>query len=108
MYHNYIKEDYGSKRKFSKFDGDNAFEKYILKKLKESEKYAQFVDNSDAFVSFLAHEISLDDHHGLFQVIGERIGLGKESLMRDVICGLVLFYGEEFEGIRKFIERKII
>jgi hypothetical protein len=41
----------------------------------------------------------------LFGVIGEEIGLSEESVMRDVIRGLILFYGEGFEGIRGFIEK---
>jgi len=92
---------------FTKFAGDNAPEKYMLEKLKENEEYARFVDDSDAFVSFIAHEIELGDHHGLFRVIGEEIGLGEDAVMRDVVRGLVLFYGEGFERIVKFIERKL-
>jgi predicted ATPase len=83
-----------TKALFSKFAGDNAPEKYMLEKLKENEEYARYVDDSDAFVSFIAHEIELGDHHGLFRVIGNEIGLGEDAVMRDVVRGLSLFYGE--------------
>jgi predicted ATPase len=92
-----------SKELFAKFAGDNAPEKYMLAKLKENEEYVRFVDNSDEFVSFIQHEISLSDHHGLFGVIGNVIGLNEESVMRDVVKGLVLFYGGEFDIIREFL-----
>jgi hypothetical protein len=61
------------------------------------------VDDSDAFVSFIAHEISLSDHHGLFRVIGEVVGLGEDMVMMRVVGGLVQFYGGEFDIIREFI-----
>ena len=48
---------------FSKFAGDNAPEKYMLERLKESEDFARYVDDSDEFVSFIDCEISLSDHH---------------------------------------------
>ncbi|NEW60686.1 ATP-binding protein [Sulfurovum sp. bin170] len=89
---------------FAKFVGDNAPEKYMLEKLKENEAYARFVDDSDVFVVFIADEICLGDHHGLFRVIGEEIGLSEESVMRDVVRGLVQFYQEGFRKIKKFIE----
>ena len=62
------------------------------------------MDDSDAFVSFIAHEISLYDHHGLFRGIGEVIGLSEEMVMIKVVEGLLLFYGGEFEKIKKFIK----
>jgi len=96
-----------SRELFCKFAGDNAPEKFMWEKLKENEAYARYVDDSDEFVSFLANEISLSDHHGLFRVIGERIGLGEENVMRDVIRGLLLFYGEGFEEVKKLIEEKL-
>jgi hypothetical protein len=43
----------------------------------------------------------------LFGVIGGEIGLSEESVMRDVIRGLILFYGVEFEGIREFIKKRV-
>ncbi len=94
-----------SKVLFSKFAGDNAPEKYMLEKLKESEDFARYVDNSDEFVAFIANEISLNDHHGLFWVIGDKIGLGEESVMFRVVEGLVLFFGGEFSNIKMFIEK---
>jgi len=92
-----------TKALFTKFAGDNSPEKYMLEKLKENEDYARFVDDSDSFVSFIAHEIELGDHHGLFRVIGEEIGLGEDGVMRDVVRGLVLFYGMGFDIIREFL-----
>jgi predicted ATPase len=92
------------KKMFMNLPGDNAPEKYMLEKLKENEAFARYVDDSDAFVSFIAHEISLNDHHGLFRVIGEVVGLDEEGVMRDVVKGLVLFFGEGFEGIKNFIK----
>jgi len=59
------------------------------------------------FVSFLAHEISLNDHHGLFRVIGEKIGLGEEISRMRVVDGVVRFYFDEFDKILEFIERHI-
>ncbi len=69
---------------FSKFAGDNAPEKYMLERLKESEGFARYVDDSDEFVSFIACEISLSE-----------------------LDGLVLFFGGEFERIREFIGGKL-
>jgi len=40
----------------------------------------------------------------LFRVVGDKIGLGEEGVMR----GLVLFYREDFEGIRDFIGKGLI
>ena len=88
---------------FSKFSGDNAPEKFILEKLKSSEAYVRSIDDSEAFCSFIANEIALDDHHGLFRVIAKEIGLGEELVRMRVIDGLVRFFGGEFEGIREFV-----
>jgi len=93
-----------SKELFAKFAGDNAPEKYMLSKLKENEDYARFVDDSDDFVLFIANEIELNDHHKLFRVIGEEIGLGEEHVRMKVVEGLVLFYSESFIFIIKFIK----
>jgi hypothetical protein len=93
------------KKMFMNLPGDNAPEKYMLEKLKENEAFARHVDDSDAFVSFIVNEISLSDHHGLFRVIGDEVGLGEDSVLRDVVKGLVLFFGGEFEGIMKFLNK---
>ena len=58
------------KKMFINLPGDNAPEKYMLERLKESEDFARYVDDSDEFVSFIANEIFLGDHHGLFRVVG--------------------------------------
>jgi len=79
----------------------------MLEKLKENEAYARYVDDSDEFVSFLAHEISLSDYHGLFRVIGERIGLGEEISRMRVVDGVVRFYLDEFRGVVEFLERSL-
>jgi len=94
-----------SQELFCKFAGDNAPEKFMLEKLQENEAYARYVDDSDEFVSFLAHEISLSDHHGLFRVIGEKIGLGEENSRMRVVDGVVRFYFDEFRGVVEFLER---
>jgi len=96
-----------SRELFCKFAGDNAPEKFMLEKLKEKEAYARFVDDSDEFVSFLANEISLSDHHGLFRVIGEKIGLGEEISRMRIVDGVVRFYLDEFEEVKKIIEKEI-
>ncbi|MBU1668339.1 ATP-binding protein [bacterium] len=88
---------------FSKFPGDNAPEKFILEKLKSSEEYVRSIDDSEAFCSFIANEISLGDHHGLFRVIAGEIGLSEELAKMRVIDGLVRFFGGEFEGVLGFI-----
>jgi len=76
-----------------------------LEKLQEeNEAYARYVDDSDEFVSFLAHEISLSDHHGLFRVIGEKIGLGEEITRMRVVDGVVRFYFDAFRGVVEFLE----
>ena len=93
---------------FFKFAGDNAPEKYMLERLKESEDFARYVDDSDEFVSFIDCEISLSDHHGLFRVVGKFVGLSEEIVMFRVVEGVGLFFGGEFEGIREFINRKIL
>ena len=92
------------KKMFINLPGDNAPEKYMLERLKESEDFARYVDDSDEFVSFIDCEIFLSDHHGLFRVIGEFVGLSEEIVMRDVVRGLVMFYQEDFERILKFVE----
>ncbi|CAA6818861.1 MAG: Conserved domain protein [uncultured Sulfurovum sp.] len=84
-----------SKKFFAKFPGDNAPEKFILAKLKGSEEYVRSVDDSDEFCSFIANEISLEDHHGLFRVIATEIGLSEELAKMRVIDGLVRFFGGE-------------
>jgi len=89
---------------FSKFPGDNAPEKFILAKLKSSEEYVRSVDDSDEFCSFIANEIALDDHHGLFRVIATEIGLSEELAKMRVIDGLARFFGGEFEGVKEFIK----
>ncbi|HFU74841.1 MAG TPA: ATP-binding protein [Arcobacter sp.] len=89
---------------FSKFPGDNAPEKFILKKLKSSEEYVRSIDNSDEFCSFIANEIALDDHHNLFRVIATEIGVGEELAKVRVVDGLVRFFGGDFEGILEFVE----
>ena len=96
-----------SKVLFSKFAGDNAPEKYMLERLKESEDFARYVDDSDEFVSFIDCEISLSDHHGLFRVVGEFVGLSEEIVRFRVVEGVVLFFGGEFEGIREFIKKEL-
>ena len=75
---------------FAKFTGDNAPEKYMLERLKE-------------FVSFIANEIFLSDHHGLFWVVGEKIRLREEGVMKDVVRGLFKFYQYDFDEVEKFI-----
>ena len=37
------------------------------------------------------------------QFIGDNIGLGKDSVMRDVVRGLVRFYPKEFDIIREIL-----
>jgi len=66
-----------------------------------------YVDDSDEFVSFLAHEISLSDHHGLFRVIRERIGLGEEISWMRVVDGLVRFYLDAFRGVIEFVKKDL-
>jgi len=92
---------------FSKFPGDNAPEKFILEKLKSSEEYVRNIDDSDEFCSFIANEIALDDHHGLFRVIAGEIGLGEGIVRMRVIDGLVRFFGGEFEGVREFVGERL-
>jgi len=96
-----------SKAMFSKFAGDNAPEKFMLEKLKESEEFVRYVDDSDEFVNFIKNEISLDDHHNLFRAIGNFLGLSEESAMGYVIRGLMSFFGGEFEGAREFVEEGV-
>ena len=64
----------------------------------------KILHDSDEFVAFIANEISLGDHHGLFWVIGKKIGLEEDSAMRDVIKGLFQFYREDFDEVEKIIE----
>jgi len=45
------------------------------------------------FVSFIAHEIEL--------------GLGEKSVMRNVVWGLSLFYGEGFDYVREFVKKNL-
>ena len=76
------------KKMFINLPGDNAPEKYMLERLKESEDFARYVDDSDEFVAFIANEISLSDHHGLFRVVE----------------GLFEFFGGEFDIIIEFVK----
>jgi len=55
-------------------------------------------------VMSLSPEISLSDHHGLFRVIGEKIGLGEENSRMRVVDGVVRFYLDEFRGVVEFLE----
>jgi len=65
------------------------------------------VNDSEVVCSFIANEIALDDHHGLFRVITGEIGLSEGIVRMRIIDGLVRFFGGEFEGIKKFILRGI-
>ncbi len=76
----------------------------MLEKPKESEDFARYVDNSDAFVSFIACEVSLSDHHGLFRVVGEFVGLREEIVMFRVVEGVGVFFGDDFSGVLEFVE----
>ena len=68
-------------------------------------KYVRSIDENEAFCSFIASEIALGDHHGLFRVIAGEIGLGEELAKMRVIDGLVRFFDGEFEGIGEFVVR---
>ena len=49
----------------------------------------------------------MSDHHRLFRVIGKKIGLSEDIVMRDIVRGLVMFYREDFEGIKNFLKERL-
>ena len=96
-----------SKKMFTKLPGDNAPEKYILEKLQNDDAFIEAIDKSEAFKSFIKHELSLDDHHKLFYVLAEWLGKNEKSLrVKMVGVGLDRYCGEFLE-LKEFINKEI-
>ena len=96
-----------SKAMFSKLPGDNAPEKYILKKLKSDDAFVAYLDDSDEFSDFVCNELVLGDHHDLFRVIALELGDDKGEV-RSLMVGFVLdVYRGDFVGVDEFIKLRL-
>ena len=83
-------------------------EKYILKKIQNSNEFIQDIDDSDEFMHFIKNEIDIsEDHHALFHKIAQFLSKDEEGIKRDIVRYLSKHYKEKFQSIIDLVTNKL-